>query len=222
MGDNAELRKESRQVVKVLEEKHAGVLDRLDSVEKVLGVSNEKHAKEQAARQKIEEVMKRKTQEQQKHNETQAELVDSLQRTVGIFDTLIRKDMDERKSEMKRLWEAVDGHTHDLSSKEEKSLRPSRFSRSSPSLGNATSTSARPVGASSSTRVVTYRPTVFPTTQSRVVSYPTTVVQATAPPVTVLQSKSEPEGRSPSPSHRKDHSEVVCGKARYGSERTQR
>lgn len=157
MGDNAELGKESRQVVKVLEEKHAGVLDRLDSVEK-----------EQAARQKIEEVMKCKTQEQQKHNETQAELVDSLQRTVGIFDTLIRKDMEERKSEMKRLWEVVDGLTQDRASSkvkvasdgedvEEKSLRPSRFSRSSPSLVNATST-ARPGATSSSTRLVSYRP----------------------------------------------------------------
>lgn len=157
MGDNAELGKESRQVVKVLEEKHAGVLDRLDSVEK-----------EQAARQKIEEVMKCKTQEQEKHNETQAELVDSLQRTVGIFDTLIRKDMEERKSEMKRLWEVVDGLTQDRASSkvkvasdgedvEEKSLRPSRFSRSSPSLVNATST-ARPGATSSSTRLVTYRP----------------------------------------------------------------
>lgn len=157
MGDNAELGKESRQVVKVLEEKHAGVLDRLDSVEK-----------EQAARQKIEEVMKCKTQEQQKHNETQAELVDSLQRTVGIFDTLIRKDMEERKSEMKRLWEVVDGLTQDRASSkvkvasdgedvEEKSLRPSRFSRSSPSLVNATST-ARPGATSGATRLVSYRP----------------------------------------------------------------
>lgn len=157
MGDNAELGKESRQVVKVLEEKHAGVLDRLDSVEK-----------EQAARQKIEEVMKCKTQEQQKHNETQAELVDSLQRTVGIFDTLIRKDMEERKSEMKRLWEVVDGLTQDRASSkvkvasdgedvEEKSLRPSRFSRSSPSLVNVTST-ARPGATSGATRLVSYRP----------------------------------------------------------------
>ncbi|CAJ1435729.1 unnamed protein product [Effrenium voratum] len=73
--------------------------------------------KERAARQQMEELLNRETQERTKHHETQSELVDSLQRTVGIFDALIRKEMEERKLEMKRVWAAIDSHTHDLDSK---------------------------------------------------------------------------------------------------------
>ena len=239
VGDNADDHGAKAQAQALNE--HGALVERLDSVEKKLEVSDEKYSQEKMARQQIEESLKQKSQEQQKHNQTQSELVDSLQRTVGIFDALIRKDTEERKVEMKRLWDAIDGHTHDLSSKvkavtsdgedaeekEERSLRPSAFSRSSPSLHGVSSSFTRPVGATRSARVVTYRSTVLPATQARVVSYPTTVVQAAPPPFTFVQSSgaadaAPAEGRSLSPSHRKDHGEVVCGKARYYPERGQK
>jgi len=43
------------------------------------------------------------------------ERVDSLQRTVNIFDSVIRKEIDERTNEYTRIWDAIDNHTHDLS-----------------------------------------------------------------------------------------------------------
>ena len=232
IGDNADKHKktieEHGQGMKALHEKHAGVAERLDLMEK----------EEQAARLQIEEMVRRETQERHKHHETQSELVDSLQRTVGIFDVLIRKDMEERKLEMKHLWEAIDGHTHDLNSKvkaigsdtedleDETRLRPRVIARSSPSLPGVVSPSVRSANAGgTSPRVVTYRPAVLPASQARVVSYPTTVLQAPAPAPFALQSSTRSElvpaaaGRSLSPSRRMDHSEVVCGKARYYPER---
>ena len=64
--------------------------------------------------------------------------VDSVQKTLGIFDSLLRKDqcwlsqpdtinasgwpqtvhgqeIEERSKEYRRLWDAIDTHTHDLS-----------------------------------------------------------------------------------------------------------
>ncbi|CAL1172480.1 unnamed protein product [Cladocopium goreaui] len=201
----------------------------------MLGASVHKHAQEEAARLQVEELLRRETQERLKHHETQSELVDSLQRTVAIFDALIRKDMEERKLEMKHIWEAIDGHTHDLSSKVkaigsdtedlegETRLRPRVVARSSPSLPGVVSPSVRSgAGGGNSPNVVTYRPAaVLPASQARIV-YPSTVRQAPPAPIALLSTRSEliaAPGRSLSPSRRIDHSEVVCGKARYQGER---
>eukprot|EP00930_Biecheleria_cincta_P083353 TRINITY_DN72938_c0_g1_i1.p1 TRINITY_DN72938_c0_g1~~TRINITY_DN72938_c0_g1_i1.p1 ORF type:complete len:1818 (+),score=410.71 TRINITY_DN72938_c0_g1_i1:251-5455(+) len=70
---------------------------------------------ERAARQQMEDLVAQERQERCRHQESVAERVDSLQRTVGIFDSLIRKEMDERAKESKRVWDAIDNHTHDLS-----------------------------------------------------------------------------------------------------------
>lgn len=43
------------------------------------------------------------------------ERLDSLQRTVNIFDGVMRKEMEERSKENRRVWDAIDSHTHDLS-----------------------------------------------------------------------------------------------------------
>ncbi|CAJ1406631.1 unnamed protein product [Effrenium voratum] len=196
--------------------------------------------KERAARQQMEELLNRETQERTKHHETQSELVDSLQRTVGIFDALIRKEMEERKLEMKRVWAAIDSHTHDLDSKikagsdteevaeEESRFRP-RIIRSTPSLPGVVS----PVRTDGSPKVVPYRPqsqvipmSPVPVSPARILSYPTTtVVQAAPAPMTftnwsesMRQSRGSPSmSRSMSPT--RDHNEVVCGKARYNGDR---
>ena len=56
--------------------------------------------------------------------------VDSLQKSMSIFDSLVRKareilarqcnsvldqEIEERTKEYRRLWDAIDTHTHDLS-----------------------------------------------------------------------------------------------------------
>mmetsp|Transcript_51792 Transcript_51792/g.150580 ORF Transcript_51792/g.150580 Transcript_51792/m.150580 type:complete len:1459 (-) Transcript_51792:92-4468(-) len=41
--------------------------------------------------------------------------VEALQRTVGMLDGLVRKELDERARENRRIWDAIDNHTHDLS-----------------------------------------------------------------------------------------------------------
>lgn len=232
------LLRDSAEHKKALEEHSKGLTalsEKHDRLEKMLGASVHKHAQEEAARLQVEELLRRETQERLKHHETQSELVDSLQRTVAIFDALIRKDMEERKLEMKHIWEAIDGHTHDLSSKVkaigsdtedlegETRLRPRVVARSSPSLPGVVSPSVRSgAGGGNSPNVVTYRPAaVLPASQARIV-YPSTVRQAPPAPIALLSTRSEliaAPGRSLSPSRRIDHSEVVCGKARYQGER---
>jgi len=39
--------------------------------------------------------------------------LESLERTAGIFDGLVRSERAERSQEYRRLWDAVDNHTHD-------------------------------------------------------------------------------------------------------------
>lgn len=70
---------------------------------------------ERAARQQMEDLLAQERHERGRHQESVAERVDSLHRTVGIFDSLIRKEMDERSKESFRIWDAIDNHTHDLS-----------------------------------------------------------------------------------------------------------
>lgn len=71
--------------------------------------------RDKAARGSIEELLAQERAERSRHHDTVAERVDSLQRTVNIFDGLIRKEMDERTKENRRIWDAIDNHTHDLS-----------------------------------------------------------------------------------------------------------
>lgn len=48
--------------------------------------------------------------------------IDSLERTACIFDGLVRAERAERSAEAKRLWDALDSHTHDL--RKEKAQTP--------------------------------------------------------------------------------------------------
>jgi len=63
----------------------------------------------------LEEILVQERQEQSKHHDGIFERIDSLERTVGFFDELGRKDREERLKESKRIWDAIDSHTHDLS-----------------------------------------------------------------------------------------------------------
>lgn len=63
----------------------------------------------------MEDLLAQEKAERSRHHESVNERVDSLQRTLNIFDSLIRKEMEERTKENRRLWDAVDNHTHDLS-----------------------------------------------------------------------------------------------------------
>ncbi|CAE6912035.1 unnamed protein product [Symbiodinium sp. CCMP2592] len=180
-------------------------------------------SKERAARQQIEdlgrvwlwfELLQKETHERSRHHETIGERVDSLQRTVGIFDTLMRKEIEERGLEMQRVWEAVDGHTHDLSSKMKEGsdveeigevdgteirFRPNR-SRSGPSLpGLVSSPSVRSVQSGTSTPVMVYKgypqvrqgspiPQVLPTAAHERITVSTRTYPAVAAPVTTTQT----------------------------------
>merc|ERR1719296_591240 len=42
------------------------------------------------------------------------ERIDILQRTVSVMDGVIQKEMEERMREGGRIWEAIDGHSHDF------------------------------------------------------------------------------------------------------------
>ncbi|CAE7328362.1 unnamed protein product [Symbiodinium natans] len=81
---------------RVARERHAEHVEALVKQEKdARGQHHEIHtdliSKERAARQQIEELLQKESHERSRHHETIGERVDSLQRTVGIFDTLMRK-----------------------------------------------------------------------------------------------------------------------------------
>eukprot|EP00437_Effrenium_voratum_P048577 CAMPEP_0181520418 /NCGR_PEP_ID=MMETSP1110-20121109/66298_1 /TAXON_ID=174948 /ORGANISM="Symbiodinium sp., Strain CCMP421" /LENGTH=1322 /DNA_ID=CAMNT_0023650903 /DNA_START=50 /DNA_END=4018 /DNA_ORIENTATION=+ len=71
--------------------------------------------KEKAARGAIEELLAQEKAERHKHHASTEERVDSVQKTLAIFDSLMRKEIEERTKEYRRLWDAIDTHTHDLS-----------------------------------------------------------------------------------------------------------
>jgi len=47
--------------------------------------------------------------------ETAEDRMDSLERQTNIYDGLLRTERSERQDESRRLWDAMDNHTHDLS-----------------------------------------------------------------------------------------------------------
>ncbi|CAK9113576.1 unnamed protein product [Durusdinium trenchii] len=71
--------------------------------------------KEKAARGAIEELLAQEKAERSKHHSSFEERIESVQKTLGIFDSLLRKEIEERTKEYRRLWDAIDTHTHDLS-----------------------------------------------------------------------------------------------------------
>jgi len=71
--------------------------------------------REKAARRSMEELLSMERSERSKFHDSMAERMEALQRSMALFDTLLRKELEERLREHKRLWEAIDNHTHDLS-----------------------------------------------------------------------------------------------------------
>jgi len=82
----------------------------------------------------LEEILVQERQEQSKHHDSIFERIDSLERTVGFFDELGRKEREERLKESKRIWDAIDSHTHDLSTTvlktDSEEIRDDRYPRS--------------------------------------------------------------------------------------------
>jgi len=89
-------------------------------------IAHERGAREQGHQTILEALQsERSTREQQSlhfqdrgdagKTEALFERVESLERTVGFFDGICRKERDERLKDNKRIWDAIDSHTHDLS-----------------------------------------------------------------------------------------------------------
>jgi len=99
-----------------MEKLHGTIQEKLDRFEKQPpGVIHDMVQKERAARAAIEEVLGQEKAQRTRHLSTLDEKVDSLHKSMSIFDSLLRKEIDERSKEYHRLWDAIDTHTHDLS-----------------------------------------------------------------------------------------------------------
>jgi len=144
-------------------------------------LDREKAAREQH-RNSIDDLLAREKAERFKHHDTIGERVDSLERTVGIFDEISRKEQGERKAELRRVWDAIDNHTHDLST----SISKDDTSHVEDSKVRETTRYAPVVRAAS---VVTPVRRIEPTT---VYSPPMTTKVISAPATTVLAASSIP------------------------------
>jgi len=114
---------------------HAHVCEQIEQEQKARELHNESFKKiiahERGAREQGHQTIlealesERSTREQQSlhfqdrgdagKTDALSERVESLERTVGFFDEIRRKERDERLKDNKRIWDAIDSHTHDLS-----------------------------------------------------------------------------------------------------------
>jgi len=114
---------------------HAHVCEQIEQEQKARELYNESFKKiiahERGAREQGHQTIlealesERSTREQQSlhfqdrgdagKTDALSERVESLERTVGFFDEIRRKERDERLKDNKRIWDAIDSHTHDLS-----------------------------------------------------------------------------------------------------------
>jgi len=80
--------------------------------------------------------------EKRSEHERIKERLDSCERTTGVLDGLVRAEQSERVAESQRLWQAVDGHTHDIrKSSLEDNLPPVAASLAVPSVPTTRGTS---------------------------------------------------------------------------------
>lgn len=64
----------------------------------------------------LDDLLAKERTDQAKHTETVLyPRFDALEKAMGIFDEASRKDREDRGRELKRIWDAIDNHTHDLS-----------------------------------------------------------------------------------------------------------
>eukprot|EP00438_Fugacium_kawagutii_P020129 Skav209751 [mRNA] locus=scaffold9:81946:101178:+ [translate_table: standard] len=118
--------------------------ERVDYLEKLLGDSLEKHSQgiqvahgnlqeqmfklhgslherldrlenKTASPVAFEELLAQEQAERSKHHSSVEGRMESVQKTLDIFDSLLRKEIEERGKDYQRLWDAIDTHTHDLS-----------------------------------------------------------------------------------------------------------
>merc|ERR1712190_432433 len=62
----------------------------------------------------LQQLFEREREQRAMHQDTTNERIDSLQRSVQIFESLIRKEIDERSKDNKRIWQSIETHTHDV------------------------------------------------------------------------------------------------------------
>jgi len=92
--------------------------------EQQLTAFQEALSQERSSQRSLEDVIAQWKVEGGRDKELFAERVDSLQRTMNVFDSLVRKEMDERSQESRRIWDAIDNHTHELSTEVMEVERP--------------------------------------------------------------------------------------------------
>jgi len=77
-------------------------------------IQNEREARENAMNRSKARILQEPTADVANGDAIMARM-DSLERTISFFDELTRKEKDDRLHEVKRIWDAIDSHTHDLS-----------------------------------------------------------------------------------------------------------
>jgi len=154
---------------------HSALKDALQSErevrEKYFETHQEELARERTIREKADKALASTVSEQRASQEDKLDQqrIESLERTACIFDGLVRAERAERTAEAKRLWDALDSHTHDLHRKD-KAL--------------AAAPATPPAPAMTPPLAVAYHP--HPVARPVVVSpRPVKPVRSTTPPCTV-------------------------------------
>lgn len=140
-----------------------------------------KEAASQQHRDRIDALLAREKEENIKLHSSMGARIDSLQRTVNVFDDMSRKQRDERQAELRRIWNAIDAHTRNPSSAITKnegaadSLAVKAFSQVSPNLSfMCTSSRASPTTSPMRSPRVLARPVIPMTVQPPVSNSPVT------------------------------------------------
>jgi len=194
-------------------------------------LDREKSAREQH-RNSIDDLLSREKAERMKHHETVEGRVGALERTVGIFDEIARKEQADRKADLKRVWDAIDSHTHDLSTSMTKDNGPETLTTPAPTVVRSVTPRMTPVYASNvmsmvqrfetSPKAVAY--TGPPLTNS-IVSAPVTIIPANPGPTVraapAYEARAVVPERERSTEPRQHHHStetIICGHTRYGGQ----
>merc|ERR1712151_1232590 len=93
-------------------EQTASMQEHLKRLDVMIGESVDRHTKD------VQNCDTRITEEQaerERHHSAFQERVDALERSAAVLDGILRTELTDRTAETKRLWEALDNRTYDLS-----------------------------------------------------------------------------------------------------------
>eukprot|EP00931_Biecheleriopsis_adriatica_P037758 TRINITY_DN21661_c0_g1_i2.p1 TRINITY_DN21661_c0_g1~~TRINITY_DN21661_c0_g1_i2.p1 ORF type:complete len:787 (+),score=183.82 TRINITY_DN21661_c0_g1_i2:25-2385(+) len=104
------------------DQQHNHLLDLIGREKDARGIHQDAHqellARDRAAHEKrtqdLHAALHKESSERSQHHTTILERVEALQWSTNKAEGLLAKEVEDRKTECRRIWDAIDNHTHDL------------------------------------------------------------------------------------------------------------